>query len=74
MARRARIMARRRRHIPPITDDNFHEEWNKFKMDLDASEDDIVYTSFAREQKQPAILVQDLAIARDKRTAVRFRW
>ena len=48
MARRARIMARRRRHIPPITDDNFHEEWNKFKMDLDASEDDIVYTSFAR--------------------------
>ena len=43
-------MARRRRHIPPITDDNFHEEWNKFKMDLDASEDDIVYTSFAREQ------------------------
>ena len=50
MARRARIMARRRRHIPPITDDNFHEEWNKFKMDLDASEDDIVYTFFAREQ------------------------
>ena len=48
MARGARIMARRRRHIPPITDDNFHEEWNKFKMDLDASEDDIVYTSFAR--------------------------
>ena len=48
MARRARIMARRRRHIPPIADDNFHEEWNKFKMDLDASEDDIVYTSFAR--------------------------
>ena len=41
MARRARIMARRRRHIPPITDDNFHEEWNKFKMGLDASEDDI---------------------------------
>ena len=41
MARRARIMARRRRHIPPITDDNFHEEWNKFNMDLDASEDDI---------------------------------
>ena len=41
MARGARIMARRRRHIPPITDDNFHEEWNKFKMDLDASEDDI---------------------------------
>ena len=34
-------MARRRRHIPPITDDNFHLEWNKFKMDLDASEDDI---------------------------------
>ena len=26
------------------------------------------------ETKQPAILVQDLAIARDKRTAVRFRW
>ena len=41
MARRARIMARRRRHIPPITDDDFHEEWNKFKMDLDAAEDDI---------------------------------
>ena len=41
MARRARIMARRRRHIPPITDDSFHEEWNNFKMDLDASEDDI---------------------------------
>ena len=40
MARRARIMARRRRHIPPITDVNFHEEWNKFKMDLEASEDD----------------------------------
>ena len=40
MARRARIMARRRRHIPPITDDNFDEEWNKFKMDLEASEDD----------------------------------
>ena len=41
-------MARRRQHIPPITDDNFHEESNKFKMNLEASEDDIVYTSFAR--------------------------
>ena len=40
MARRAWIMARRRRHIPPITDDNFHEEWNKFEMDLEASEHD----------------------------------
>ena len=38
MARRARIMARRRRHIPPITDDNFEEEWNKFETDLEASE------------------------------------
>ena len=36
MGRMARIMARRRRHIPPITDDNFHEGWNKFKMDPDA--------------------------------------
>ena len=40
MARRARIMARRRRHIPPITDENFKEEWAKFEMDLEASEDE----------------------------------
>ena len=33
-------VARARRHIPPITDENFKEEWAKFEMDLEASEDE----------------------------------
>ena len=33
-------VARARRHIPPITDDNFEEEWHNFEMDPEASEDD----------------------------------
>ena len=40
MARRARKMAERRRHTPPITDENFKEEWAKFEMDVEASEDE----------------------------------
>ena len=31
-------VARARRHIPPITDENFKEEWAKFEMDLEALE------------------------------------
>ena len=38
--RRARKMAERRRHIPPITDENFKEEWTKFEMDKEASADE----------------------------------
>ena len=43
MARRARKMARRRRHVPPIADENFKEEWAKFEMDMEASEDEDVF-------------------------------
>ena len=48
MARRARIIAKRRRHIPPITDENFKEEWAKFEMDMEASEDEDVIANWPK--------------------------
>ena len=33
-------VARARRHIPPITDEKFKEEWVKLEMDLEASGDE----------------------------------
>ena len=50
MARRAREMAERRRHIPPITDENFKEEWAKFEMDMEASEDEDVITNWPKAE------------------------
>ena len=41
-------VARARRHIPPITDENFKEEWAKFEMDLDASEDEDIAKAKAK--------------------------
>ena len=41
-------MAERRRHIPPITDENFKEEWAKFEMDMEASEDEDVITNWPK--------------------------
>ena len=41
-------MARRRRHIPPITAENFKEEWAKFEMDLEASEDEDIAKAEAK--------------------------
>ena len=41
-------VARARRHIPPITDDNFEEEWYKFEMGLEASEDDDIAKAKAK--------------------------
>ena len=46
--RRARKMAERRRHIPPITDENFKEEWAKFEMYMEASEDEDVITNWPK--------------------------
>ena len=39
-------VARARRHIPPITDENFKEEWAKFEMDMEASEDEDVIANW----------------------------
>ena len=41
-------VARARRHIPPITDENFKEEWAKFEMDLEASEDEDIAKAKAK--------------------------
>ena len=41
-------VARARRHIPPITDENFKEEWAKFEMDMEASEDEDVITNWPK--------------------------
>ena len=41
-------VARARRHIPPITDENFKEEWAKFEMDLNASEDEDIAKAEAK--------------------------
>ena len=43
-------MAERRRHIPPITDENFKEEWAKFEMDMEASEDEDVITNWPKAE------------------------
>ena len=41
-------VARARRHIPPITDENFKEEWAKFEMDMEASEDEDVIANWPK--------------------------
>ena len=43
-------VARARRHIPPITDENFKEEWAKFEMDMEASEDEDVITNWPKAE------------------------
>ena len=48
IARWVRKMAERRRHIPPITDENFKEEWAKFEMDMEASEDEDIAKAKAK--------------------------
>ena len=46
--------ARGRRHIPPITDENFKEGWAKFEMDLEASEDEDI--ARAKPRPRPRIM------------------